>query len=154
MTTPSLIPQNCVCCGQRVQLYRRKLSDDMVRCLVGLYRITKGVSQLSPEDAEKAFYSEGGTLWVHKDLFCSASGSGDYAKMRFWGLIVPRDYRAKEENASGFWAITERGLDFVEKRARVPLYVYVYNNAAHSVSPQTIGVSDASPFDYRETLGL
>jgi len=149
---PTRDPVDCPCCGQRVQLYRRKMSTDMVSALIRLYAVTRG-APADPEDPSKMFRSPNGALWVHRDVFCSAKGSGDYAKMRFWGLIAPRDYRSKNENSSGFWAITELGVNFVERRARIPLYVYVYNNAFHSSSPDTLGITEASAFDYQEALG-
>lgn len=153
MINPTQDPVDCPHCGQRVQLYRRRLSTGMVSSLVRLYAATRG-ADADNLDPDKMFRSESGALWVHKDVFCDARGSGDYAKMRFWQLIVPRDYRSKDDNAAGFWAITELGIDFVERRTRVPLYVYVYNNLLHSVSPDTLGLHDVSAFDYHETLNL
>ena len=47
-------------------------------------------------------------------------GAGEFAMLRFWGLI--------EEHGKLKWRITTKGVDFIFGRLSVQKYVYIYNN--------------------------
>lgn len=53
----------------------------------------------------------------------ATSSIGDFAKLRYWGLI-----ERAEGKKQGQWRITPLGIDFVEGRARLPESVIVKNN--------------------------
>lgn len=152
--TPTLEPQTCPCCEQNVQLYHRKLSTGMVAELVELYRMHQETvnGTMNYPNTLKVLKGTTGIVWIHRDLFVGKKGSGDYAKMRFWGLIVPKDTRSPTENASGYWAITGKGIDFVEKKIQVPDSVFVYANKLHSVSANMIGLGETSNFNYQDLM--
>lgn len=141
---PSLHPKPCPHCGRPIKLYRRKLSPDKVACLIKLYCITRGDPLPKGINREAAIVSEGGVTWVYKDAFAPKNGSGDYAKMRFWGLIRPK------EGAVGYWAITELGVAFVERRVSVPLFVDVFNNTKQDCSEELVQLYDLSAFDFKK----
>jgi len=148
--TPTLEAQTCPCCAQTVKLYRRKLNNRMVAGLVALCRVERRISKGEILDPKYVIRDDQGHVWVHCKLFSDQNGSGDYAKLRFWDLISSKDKRTKEENASGYWRITPKGLEFLQKHIRVPKVVFVYNNEVHSVSPELVGLGETSDFDYRE----
>jgi hypothetical protein len=120
----------CPCCEQTAKVYRRTIHAGMAAQLIRIYRA--GLNQ--PEG------------WVPVDEIYSHGASGDYAKLRFWGLIEPKDQRTATDNASGYWRVTPRGEDFVLSKVRVPSHVLVYNN-------EKIGVDDTVRVDIRAALG-
>ena len=63
---------NCLCCGQRVQRYKRKLNSSMARMLIRLNILSRNAE------------------WVHlRDIIkgISDTGGGDFSKLSYWGLI-------------------------------------------------------------------
>ena len=130
----------CPCCSQPVKLYKKKLNFQMAKVLIDMYKTNKE--------------------WVHpiKDL---TTINGDYAKLRFWGLLEPK---VKEDNnpevkASGYWRITERGQLFVTKQISIPQTVYLFNNKAYNIpnvcdDEVRITISDAlgTKFNYGELM--
>ena len=78
-----------------------------------------------------------GTQWVHVQEFLSKrklppgiAASGDYAKLRFFGLLQKRDDRREDgSDRNGFWRITDLGTQFSDGLIQVPSFVYVYDNA-------------------------
>jgi len=101
----------CPCCSKHVQIYRRTLNSGMVRALIEMYRY----QQLS------------GSTWIDIKKVKSVRG-GDYAKLRFWGLICKYgagEY-SYEEKWSGHWRIAVKGRAFVENQLTVPRYVTEY----------------------------
>lgn len=97
----------CPACGQNVELKERTISPAMARVLVAMDRHA---------DADGA---------VNVNNLKEVRG-GDYAKLRFWGLI--------EKVVEGRWRVTPKGRDFVHDRVRVPRVAYVYNNRARRFS--------------------
>jgi len=95
----------CPCCGQHVQVYTRKFNLNMGRFLLSL-------CNKSPQASE----------WVHyKD--CDYA-SRDYAGVAYWGLASNR----KGAKSAGYWRPTQRGLDFINGRIRIPSHVTLFNN--------------------------
>lgn len=115
----------CPCCRQVVKRYRRALHAAMAQQLVRLFYLGS------------AFDRE----WVQVKRLYLPGSSGDYAKLRFWGLIEPYDQRTADSNAAGYWRVTKHGVDFVLGQIVVPRYVYLYNN-------EKVGE------DYTETLSI
>lgn len=119
----------CPCCDQVNKVYKRTIHAAMVVQLIRLYRAT-------------ANHSSG---WVPVGEIYGSGGSGDYAKLRFWGIIEASDHRTVTENSSGLWRITPLGEDFVLNRTPVPKHVYVHNN-------EKIGEDDTTLVTARDAL--
>lgn len=132
----------CPCCGRKAALRKRKLNAGMARVLIRIYHITPR----SEDDG-----------WVHiHDIFNSTSQKHrDWTQLKHWGLVVPRTKRTKEENALGYWRITELGIAFVEKRARVPSHAFIFNDFCLTRSDEQIDIEEAlsSKFNYQEIMG-
>jgi hypothetical protein len=129
----------CPCCGQNVKLYRRKLYTTIARQLIMLWHARNN-------DADG---------WVHaSQLNIVRSGGGDLAKARYWGLVEAADKRTREENSSGLWRITDRGIDFVERRWRARKYVLLYNGRVVGFDGEKITIVDAlgDAFSYQELM--
>ena len=137
----------CPACGQLVKHYRRPLTSGMAITLVLLARH-------KPDE------------WVHvldfmgtlnlKPKLGTALGSGDYAKLRYWGLLEP--YGSVRDDGSprvGWWRITEDGKRFVRGELRVASHAVVFNDQLIALDGEkTVGIRDAlgKKFDYDELM--
>ena len=115
---------SCPLCSQHVKLYKRKLNSSMAVVLSIIYKAFRKV------DFDKA-------IWLHVPSHLNnvglpagvaASVRGDWAKLKFWGLIEEKgDVRMDGSSRAGYWRITDVGKMFVESSMRVPKYVFIYN---------------------------
>lgn len=134
---------DCPCCGQRAQIYRRKLNSGMARALILIWKEAQRQIDLGAllEDA-----------WV--DIRKINVRGGDYAKLAYWGLIEPHSEH-DDVKYSGLWRITKRGSDFVLRSAVVPDAVYVYNGSLLDMYDSKLtNIKDAlgSKFNFEELL--
>lgn len=137
----------CPCCDQRVQLYKRPLTSSMMYVLVELHRYFSG-SHAEP--------------WVHVGRYMSeknvpeAIRGGDFAKMRFWGLIEEKpEIRDDGSPRAGYYRITDLGKRFVRGEVRVPAYVFLYNEKpVKREVTETVSIQEAlgKKFNYRELM--
>ena len=128
----------CPACGQRAQLYRRKLDSGMARVLIQMYN-----KQGANPDR-----------WVHVPSL--GTPGGDPIKTRHWGLIEKREEtRDDGSSRAGWWRLTDLGVRFVENRAQVAKYAYLYNGiCARLDEDELISVHDAlaDRFNYDELM--
>lgn len=129
----------CECCGRYAQVYQRRIHTSIALQLIELYKL-------------------GGTYdHVHASRLIpkGVSGAGDLSKAKYWGLIEekPSDGRTK---SSGFWMLTDLGLQYVTDRARVPYIAYVYDDKVLGFSERLCGIREAlkEKFDYQELMGM
>jgi hypothetical protein len=86
----------CPCCAKRYNtIYKRHLYPSIIKALQSL---------------------------AAKSRTITPSSVGDFAKLRFWGLVK------KIDAAQGAWEVTERGRQFLSGVIKIPLSVYVKNN--------------------------
>lgn len=104
----------CPTCGQNTMIYRHNIRKSLLKALTNLFY---------------RFRREGATL---KEL---GQYGGDFAKLRFWGIVEPV---GKAE-----WRITEKGIAFIFGAISLPKYVWIYDNKEvlqppddHSVNSQ------------------
>ena len=128
----------CPCCGQNVKEYRRNIHNVMARMLIRLYHLSL-------------------TDYVHvKNFMIDSTGSNDYSKLRFWGLIqeMPKDEADTEKRTSGCWKITSKGKSFVEEIIPVQKYVHIYDNMVQRFSGPYVTIRQAltTKFNYEELM--
>ena len=132
---------HCPCCERFIKLYRRPLSASMARYLIVL--------------AKK---SGTGNPWLHVETDfrdVSIPSRGDYAKLRYWGLIEPKPgVSERGTRTNGYWRITDKGRDFVAGNALVPSHVFLLNNRLVGFSDKSVTIRDAlgSAFSYDELM--
>lgn len=128
---------SCPCCGQFVKLYKRKLSSVMSRMLIRLYHLPQGYNHVSK---------------ICKDI--SNTGTHDFSKLTYWGLIQEQVNTDTKKRTSGNWKITEKGCQYVEKRITMPSHVFVYNSKKQGFSETmtTITKSLGVKFNYSELM--
>jgi hypothetical protein len=119
---------HCPLCTQMAKIYRRSLGSGMARHAITAWRAA-GVSE---------FHAP--TVLRHE--------AGDFAKIRYWGLIV-----AVGSRPAGWWRFTELGQRWALGLVGVPRYAYVFDAELLRLGeegPQNWTIHDAlgDPFDY------
>lgn len=131
----------CPCCGRSAKVYKRKLNSGMARMLIRFYEV---------------HFRMPGHEYVHvHDLFGGfAQSHRDWPVLRLWGLIQPKDKRTADDNASGFWRLTETGRAFVRGEGSAPKYVFMYDKKRVDASDELITIRQAlgDAFDYGELM--
>ncbi len=141
----------CPCCDQRVQLYQRRIDSAMAFILVqmALYFVQPGAARTDH--------------WLHIPRFLERfkgrpdTRGGDYAKMRFWGLITAKpEIRDDGSPRAGFWRITDFGHEFARGVLSAPRFAYTYNNHVVRFSVERTDIYRAlgEKFDYAELVGM
>jgi hypothetical protein len=134
----------CPCCEQFAKVYKRKLNGAMAASLVLIARHFKH-----------------STEWLHVENYLKelpgipASLRGDFAKLRYWGLIERMEGEREDgSNRVGYYRITPLGKDFVEGRVKVPGHVYLFNSECIGHSDETLHIGEAlgTAFDYAELM--
>jgi len=134
---------DCPCCTQFVKIYRRPLNAQMTRWLIGLVRV----------------HSRTGD-WVHVDEIGASLGLGkhahpaDFAKLRYWGLIVQQPNDDPTKRTSGCWMPTQNGRAFVYGRLTVPSHCVLYNSKLMRLEGKERDVRRTlgKEFDYAELM--
>lgn len=129
----------CPCCDQLAKRYKRPLYESMARSLIQLVREWTRTGD-----------------WVHVVKVGGRLISGDFAKLRYWGLIVGKPKEEGEnKRTSGFWKPTELALRFLRGEVRLPSHVFIYDSDLEGVATtETISIHEAlgHPFSYAEIM--
>jgi len=134
----------CPCCGQFVKQYKRKFNAGMALSLIILYKMNK----------------ETPGRWVHiQNEFAGmkilATGI-DYSQLKRWGFIEPKplDERADGFWSSGYWRITQQGIDFATSKTTILPIAMIYDNKTQGFSGDAITISQAlgKKFNYAELM--
>lgn len=143
----------CYCCGQRAQLYVRKLTSSMIWALILIHK------EFKKNEREDKY---GVNLeWLHLENFfkgqadCPQAIRGDAPKLRFWGFIEPKDGPRDDGNPnSGFYRITAAGSAFVSGATLARKAVKIYNNQFYGFDgPETdIFAVIKNKFDYNSLM--
>jgi len=144
----------CPCCNQFVKLYKRSLSKSSAYVLLLIARYYRRVEVRSDD-------------WLHVPSYIAevavgnprraAAVRGDWAKMKFWGLIEEKPGTRDDGSPRvGYWRLTPLGRQFVNREVKVPSHIYIYNGQPlqRSVEEQ-ITIDDAltTEFSYAEIMG-
>jgi hypothetical protein len=132
---------DCPACEQFVKLYKRKLNSSMSVTLLELYRKThKTRSYIHVNELEE-----------YKNL-----NGGGFATLKHWGLIeeCPKDHAEFHKKSSGYWKITQKGVDFCEGKIKVKQHVLIYNQKAVGFSEEEISITESlkDNFNYSELM--
>ena len=142
----------CRCCGQRVKLYRRKLTAGMAVALLSVLRASADLGE-----GDEGFLHAEDTLKADRRI--TSAARGDFAKLTYWGLVErAKGPRADGSSRNGFYRVTERGRLFCAGRLRVRPAVYLYNDAEYrapegaDTTPVSIVDALGDRFDYAELM--
>lgn len=126
---------SCPCCGQFVKQYKRKLNSVMARGLIKLVNLERGFHHVGK-------------------ILINTTGSGDFSKLKYWGLIEEKENFDKTKKASGFWKITEKGVRFAKGEIYLPKYVNIYNTNFLGFSKDKTDIVESlgNKFNYNELI--
>lgn len=138
----------CPCCRQLVKLYERPITGAMAYVLILLHR---------------HFSTPPIPGWVHVPSYLtdmskmgSAVRGGDWAKLRYWGLLEEKPEDRKDgSNRAGFYRMTEKGHKFAKGEVKVPKAVMLYNDRFLGfVTPGEVSIQDClgKEFDYADLM--
>jgi hypothetical protein len=140
----------CPCCRQEVKMYTREINATMAYTLVILHR------HFSTDQN-----------WLHVPSYLSqmstigsAIRGGDFAKLRYWGLLEPKPAEKKTEKRKdgskrvGFYRMTERGHQFVKGEIKIPRVALVYNGKHHGFVPGEVTIQEClgKEFNYDDLM--
>ena len=109
----------CPACTQLAKIYRRGITLSNMKLLVRVYWMFE-------DDPSLPFVKFG---VEEKGVKTIKTTGGDYAKLRWWGLIEQIPGRREDGSTNtGEWYITDFGRQFCRRQARVPQYVWAYDN--------------------------
>lgn len=132
----------CPVCTQYVRRYNRPITSAMAYCLILIHKSGKN----------EFFHVED---WL-KEQNCPSSIRGDFAKLRFWGLIEQMEDLKREDESSrvGYYKITPKGVDFVNGVIKVPRSVKIFNNQFFGFSEKETDIKGAlkKKFSYSDLM--
>lgn len=116
----------CPCCTQMAKVYPRPIYAAQAAALITAYQT----------------FGRAPGKWSDLNL-----PGGDYAKLRFWGLIVDMRAVRGDGGPAGWWQITDLGEKWVRGVVTVPRFARIYDNHNLGLDPESGEVS------IREALG-
>jgi hypothetical protein len=144
----------CPCCRQEVRMYTREITSTMAYSLIILHR-----------------HFSTNKDWLHVPKFLSqmsAIGSavrgGDFAKLRYWGLLEakqdaktekkPQEKRKDGSKRVGFYRMTEKGHQFAKGEIKVPKAALIYNRKHHGFAPGEATIQEClgKEFNYADLM--
>lgn len=123
----------CPCCHQYVKLYRRPMHAQQAKMLIELFKLGPG--------------------WHKAHDF--TDGSGEFSKLRFWGLVEEERPNLGEGRTSGAWRITTLGRSFVSGHALVPARVRIFNKQFYGLEGDPVLITHVlgNKFNYDDLMG-
>lgn len=136
----------CPCCGQYCKVYHRTLNSAMAQFLIWLVL-----------EYEKRTSCVSGNVWINVNdgpLIQNRKGGGDFAKLRYWGLIEQMANEDETKRTSGYWRPTQTGIDFVYDKVTVPKKVRLYLNEPIGFAEERVTIQNAlgTKFNYQELM--
>jgi len=128
----------CPCCTQLAKIYRRTITSQMALWLMWLVRET----------------AEAPDGWVDIKTNIDLRG-GDYAKLRYWGLLEHQTNDDPAKRSSGLWRPTPVAVAFVQDRVRLHKHVLIFDDQFLSFDGDAmIGIREAlgKKFNYEELM--
>lgn len=128
----------CQCCDRFGKVYVRTFNVGMARALWFLYRHAKQNFIHMPSQAPRHILT-----------------NNNVSKLEFWKLAERMPNKNDPtKNKIGWWRITDRGVLFIEGRAKILSQVVEYNQRVLEVKGTEITMSDAlkKKFDYQALM--
>jgi hypothetical protein len=131
---------HCPVCDRWGKVYARNINKSMAKSLIWLCNARS-------DEAGWVNVPVNGPQWVVR--------TNQLPTLRWWDLVERRPNTEDEKKKhSGYWRVTQKGLDFVLKHTRVPKKVFTYNGEVEGVSLETVAIEDCFKdfFDYQDVM--
>lgn len=146
---------NCPICGQYAKEYERQITSAMVKTL---WLVKEWFELNDPTLDQKYVHVDEHINTLPRNRQPTTRGaSGDFAKMRFWGLIAESpSIRADGSSRAGYWRITQKGVDFLMDKIKVPKTAIVFDNKLFKLTNDPVSVHDClkKRFNYNDLMSL
>lgn len=129
----------CPTCGRYAKLYRRRIHHTVAAQLVRLFALG------------------GQHRFIHtRNLLPNgATGTGDFCKAKYWGLIEEGINTDTSKKQAGHWRLTEAGVEFVTGLLHVPKVALVYDDRVMGFdTKEQVGIHEClgDYFNYQELM--
>jgi hypothetical protein len=139
----------CPCCKRFNKEYERKFNSAMAICLLEFYKTSILNSSLRD-------FTHIADLFLNNKLFAENMNGGNFATIAYWELIeeMPKDHKNTTSRTSGYWRITQKGIDFVNSKIQIPKYIYTHNATLLRVSDTVTDIQQSlgNKFNYVEMM--
>jgi len=135
----------CPCCEQWTQLYKYSFHSGMVKALIYIYKAYENGDIPKGEFFHVEKYLKEKKVDFH----------GYHSKLKFWGLLEQKSNDNPAKKWSGFWKITQKGIDFIKDEIALPKYVWLHNKKAYGFEGPNMLASELKfkHFNYAEMMG-
>jgi len=99
----------CPVCQQMTKIYHRGLNVSMAHDLIRAWRRVGRADFHAPTVLDRGV------------------GGGDFAKLRYWGVIEELDAARADGGRAGWWRITDVGEKWVRGTVGLPRYAYLFD---------------------------
>ena len=121
----------CPCCDQFVRVYKRKITHAMAEGLIKVFHESRHEECYIPD-------------------VLSERESADFAKLRYWGLIVPVPHPREDGSMrNGCWQVTFRGAAWIKNVNVVPKFKYVFNSEVIGSEGPNVSIVDTVGHGFR-----
>lgn len=131
---------DCPVCGQLAKVYKRKLTESMVRVLYELGARNRGWDDWPKSE------------WVHINAEIPQRAR-DFSTTAFFKLAEEELSRRPDGGRAGYWRITDEGVHFLKGEIGVAKYALIYDGEVLGYEGKTVTVDDVAPeFDLADLM--
>lgn len=119
---------DCPLCAQKVKIYKRKLTSVSARAVRALYA-THGCDFGSLPD-------------VAREHLPDVANQGGFLVLgAHWGLIEEERRHRPDGGRTGWWRVTDLGIEWLNGDARLPAYAHIYAGECIGFSGEMVGIA-------------
>lgn len=131
---------DCPCCNRFAKVYHRSIHVSIALQLIQLYKL-----------------GGYGGKFIHASKLIPKgnTGTGDFNKAKYWGLIeeLPES-TMPHQKSNGHWQLTPMGIEFVLGNMLVNKYAVIYNDRVIDVTGALVSIKDClkEKFNYSDLM--
>jgi hypothetical protein len=131
---------DCPCCLRHAQIYKRHLHFVTAWQLIRLYKMGGYGEYVNASEL----------------IYDAQHGTGDFSKMKYWGLIERRPLDGSEttKKSSGWWRLTDKGASFVLGKTTIKKFALIFDDEIIGFEGDDIDIRYAlnQKFDYERLM--
>lgn len=128
----------CPTCGRFAKVYYRSIHTSVALQLIQIYKLG------------------GAEMYIHTSKLIpkGVSGAGDFSKAQYWELVKEMPHTPGKKKSSGYWMLTELGVEFVKGNVSVTKYALVYDTRVIDMKGKLVSITECigNKFDYEDLM--